>query len=79
MRWNFAAAQMELSVGSFDSARGAFDQQLGDLHEIVGEHRSANKQFEVLGTLGEATFHATTAHQHRDAALYGSAKNAGRL
>jgi len=45
---------MELSVGSFDSTRGALDQQLGDLNEIVGEHRSANKQFEVLGTLGEA-------------------------
>jgi hypothetical protein len=42
---------MELSVGSFDSA---LDPQLGDLHEIGGEHRSANKQFEVLGTLGEA-------------------------
>jgi hypothetical protein len=39
--------RMELSVGSFDSARGAFDQQLGDLHEIVGEYRSANKLFDA--------------------------------
>jgi len=70
---------MELSVGSFDSMRGALDQQIGDLNEIVGEHRSDNKQFEVLGALGETTLHSTAAHQHRDAALYGSAKSADRL
>jgi hypothetical protein len=66
--------RMELSVGSFRPARGAFDQQLGNLHEIVGEHRGADKQFEVLGALGEATLHAAAAHQYRDATLYASAK-----
>src|SRR5215469_8120274 len=66
--------QMELSVGSFGSALGAFDQQLADLHEIVGEHCSTNEQFEALGALGEATLHAAAAHQHRDAALNASAK-----
>ena len=65
---------MELSFGSFGSAPGAIDQQLADLHEIVGEHGSANEQFEVLGALGKATLHAAAAHQHRDAALYASAK-----
>jgi hypothetical protein len=40
------------------STRGAFDQQLTDLHEIVGEHRGAHKQFEALGALGEATLPA---------------------
>jgi hypothetical protein len=30
--------RMELCVGSFGSALSAFDQQLADLHEIVGEH-----------------------------------------
>jgi hypothetical protein len=44
---------MELSVGSFGSARGAFDQQLGDFHQIVGEHRRSNKQFEVLSDCRE--------------------------
>jgi len=29
---------MALSVGSFGSALGGFDQQLADLHEIVCEH-----------------------------------------
>jgi hypothetical protein len=52
----------KLFVGSFGSARCAFDQQLGDLHEIVGEHRGANQQFESLGALGEATLHAAAAH-----------------
>lgn len=53
-----ADLRMELSVGSFGSTRGAFDQQLTDLHEIVGEHRGAHKQFEALGALGEATLPA---------------------
>ena len=54
--------RMELSAGSFDLTRGALDQQLGDLNEIVGEHRSTNKQFEVLGAFGgEATLHSESA------------------
>jgi hypothetical protein len=56
--------RMELSIGSFGPALGAFDQQLADLHEIVGEHRGANKQFEVLGAFGATTLHATAAHQY---------------
>ena len=67
-------SRMQLSVGSFGSTPGAFDQQLADLHEIVGEHGSANEQVEALGALGEATLHAAAAHQHRDAALDASAK-----
>jgi hypothetical protein len=66
--------RMELLIGSFGPALGAFDQQLADLHEIVGEHRGANKQFEVLGAFGATTLHATTAHQYRDAALYAGAE-----
>src|SRR5215472_1885012 len=65
---------MDLSVGSFGLALGGFDQQLADLHEIVGEHGSAHEQFEALGALGEATLHAAAAHQHRDAALDAGAK-----
>jgi hypothetical protein len=61
---------MELSIASL----GASDQQLGDLHEIVSENRGAHKQFDLLSTLGQATFHAAAAHQYRDAAPYASAK-----
>src|SRR5215469_11951698 len=66
--------RIQLSVGSFGPTLGAFDRQLADLHEIVGEHGSANERFEALGALGEATLHAAATHQHRDAALYASAK-----
>jgi hypothetical protein len=57
-----ADLRTKLFVGSFGSARCAFDQQLGDLHEIVGKHRGTNQQFESLGALGEATLHAAAAH-----------------
>jgi hypothetical protein len=57
----------ELSIAS--SALGAFDQQLGDVHEIVSEHRGTNKQFEALSALRQAALHAAAAHQHRDAPL----------
>ena len=53
----------------FSSARGAFDQQRGNDHEVVGEHRRADEQREALGAFGTATLHAAPAHQHRDAAL----------
>jgi hypothetical protein len=46
----------------FSSARGAFDQQPGKDHEIVGEHSGADEQFEALSAFGAATVHATPAH-----------------
>jgi len=47
--------------GGFWSARGALGQQTGEDHEIVGEHRDANKQYEALGAFGAATLHAAPA------------------
>jgi hypothetical protein len=48
---------------------GAFGQQVADDHEIVGEHRGADKQREALGAFGPAALHAAATHQHRDAPL----------
>ena len=48
----------------FSSARGAFDQQPGKDHEIVGEHRGGDEQGEALGAFGAAALHAAAAHQH---------------
>jgi hypothetical protein len=53
----------ELSSG-FSSACGAFDQQGGNDHEVVGKHCCTNKQGEALGAFGAATLHAATAQQH---------------
>src|ERR1700730_12349589 len=58
----------ELSLG-FAAASGSFGQQFADDHEIVGEHRGADKQREALGAFGAAALHAAATHQHRDAPL----------
>src|SRR5258707_12510912 len=68
-----ALIETELSDG-FWSACGAFDQQPGNNHEVVGEDRRTNKQRETLGAFGAATLHAATAQQHRDAPLDAGAK-----
>src|SRR5882672_4336323 len=60
--------------GDFSLARGAFGQQRGNDHEVVGEHRCADEQREALGALSTATLHAAPAHQHRDAPLDAGAK-----
>jgi hypothetical protein len=67
-----------LSAG-FSSPRCALAQQRANDHEIVGEHRGANKQGEALATRGAATLHATAAHQHRNAALDAGAKALARF
>src|ERR1700730_9185332 len=58
----------ELSLG-FAAASGSFGQQFADDHEIIGEHRGADKQREALGAFGAATLHAAAAHQHGYAPL----------
>src|ERR1700694_2611163 len=60
--------------GGFSSARRSLGQQGGNDHEVVGEHRRADKQGEALGALGAVALHAATAHQHRDAPLDAGAK-----
>src|SRR5258708_6167064 len=49
-------------------------RQRGNDHEVVGEHRRADKQCEALGAFGAATLDASPAHQHRDAPLDAGAK-----
>ena len=61
-----------LSLGF--ASPGAFNHQAANDHEIVGEHRGANKQCEALGAFGTAALHAAAAHQHRDAPLDAGAK-----
>jgi hypothetical protein len=58
-----------LSPRRFAAASGAFGQQFADDHEIVGEHRGADKQREALSAFGAATLHAAAAHQHGNAPL----------
>src|SRR5258707_7752222 len=58
----------------FSPARRLLDQQRGDDHEVVGEHRGADEQREALGAFGAAALHAAPAHQHRDASLDAGAK-----
>ena len=41
------------------------DQQLGNDHQVVGQHGSANQQLEPLVPLRQATFHATTTEENR--------------
>src|ERR1700682_110 len=60
--------------GGFSAARRSLGQEGGKDHEVVGEHRRANKQGEALGAFGAAALHAATAHQHRDAPLDAGAK-----
>ena len=42
-------------------------QQLGNDHQVVGQHGSAHQQLESLAPLRQAAFHATTPEQNRDA------------
>jgi hypothetical protein len=58
----------------FSSTRGAFGQQAGKDHEIIGEYRRADKQSEAVGAFSAAALHSAPAHQHRDASLDAGAK-----
>src|SRR5258706_4941987 len=58
----------------FSPSRRLLDQQRGDDHEVVGEHRGADEQREALGGLGGGALHAATGHRHRDASLDAGAK-----
>jgi hypothetical protein len=41
------------------------DQQLGNDHQVVGQHGSTNQQLEPLAPLRQATLHATTPEENR--------------
>src|SRR5882672_466755 len=53
--------------GGTPSARWCAVQQCGDHHEVVGQHRGAHEEFEMLATLDERALHAAPAKQHGDA------------
>ncbi len=60
------------SISLCGSSAAAFlllDQQSGNDHEVIRKDGRANKQFESLAPLREATFHPTAAKQHGDAPL----------
>jgi hypothetical protein len=44
-------------------------QELGDHHEIVGQHGGTDEQFEMRGTLDQGALHAAPTKQYRDAAF----------
>src|SRR6516164_4385493 len=41
----------------------------GDVHQVVGEHGSADQQLEAFAAFGQTALHAATAEQHGDAPL----------
>ena len=59
----------DVLCGGSATTRRLPPHQLGDHHQIVGEDRGADEQFEMLATLDERALHAAPAKQHRDAAF----------
>src|SRR2546428_9020181 len=43
-------------------------QQVGDAHQVVGEHGGAHQDLEMRAAFERAPLHAAAAEQHRDAA-----------
>src|SRR5206468_8979764 len=50
-------------------------QQVGDAHQVVGEHGGAHQDLETLAALERAPLHPAAAEQHRDAALNAGAES----
>ena len=46
-----------------------FDEQVGDFHQVVGQHRGADQQLETFAALGQTAFHTTPAEKDGDASL----------
>src|SRR6266568_3811224 len=65
------------SPGAGDSPVGV--QQVGDSHQVVGEHGGAHQELKVLATFERAPLHPAAAEQHRDAALNASAESLALL
>src|SRR2546425_1322618 len=54
-------------------------QQVGDAHQVVGEHGGAHQDLEMRAAFERAPLHAAAAEQHRDAALNAGAESLGLL
>src|SRR6266446_1245884 len=54
-------------------------QQVGDAHQVVGEHGGAHQDLETLAALERAPLHPAAAEQHRDAALNAGAESLALL
>src|SRR6266545_8228520 len=50
-------------------------QQLGDHHEIVGQHGGTHQQFEMCGTLDQCALHTAATKQHGDPAFDAGAES----
>jgi hypothetical protein len=55
------------------------DQQLGNDHQVVGQHGSAHQQLEPLAPLRQATFHAPTPEENRYATFDASTETLALL
>src|SRR3989442_5735561 len=54
-------------------------QQVGDAHQVVGEHGGAHQDLEMRAAFERAPLHPAAAEQHRDAALDAGAESLGLL
>src|SRR2546422_10291209 len=54
-------------------------QQVGDAHQVVGEHGGAHQDLEMLAAFERAPLHPPAAEQHGDAALNAGAESLGLL
>ena len=54
-------------------------QQVGDSHQVVGEHGGAHQEFEMRASFEVASLHPAAAEQHRDAALNAGAESLSLL
>ena len=60
----------EALCGGSSAVRFLVLDELGDAHQIVGQHCGAHQHLEPLTAFGPAPLHSATAKQHGDAALY---------
>src|SRR5512136_1392985 len=63
------ASWLRRLCSAFETPVLFFNQQSCNYHEVVGEHRGAHQEFEVLATLRKTALHAAAAEENGDATL----------
>src|SRR6266568_6380190 len=63
------APEGEALCGGSPALRFLVLDELGDTHQIVGQHRGTHQHLEPLAAFGPAPLHSPTAKQNGDAAL----------